>query len=477
MSSPINSTHILVFPFPAQGHMLPILDLTHQLLLHKNNLTITILVTPKNLPTLTPLLTTHPNSLHTLVLPFPPHPSIPSGVENVKELGVFGNLPIISALTKLRTPIIQWFRSHHNPPVAILSDFFLGWTQHLSRELNVSRIAFYSSGAFLTCVLNDLWKRIETVRALDVVDLPDLPGSPSFVADHVPTVIRMYRESNPDSEILKDGMIANTSSYGCVFNSFDALEGKYLEHLRRTTGNGRVWAVGPLLLTGDVVEKLDRVNPIPESGLDVLAWLDTCPKGSVIYVCFGSQKLLKKETIEALALGLEKSGARFIWVVKPASTEKMEQGYGSIPEGFEDRVKGRGLVIKGWSPQVAILSHSSVGGFLSHCGWNSVLESIAAGVMLLAWPMEADQYVNARLLVEDMNAAVRVWAGEKTIPDPDELAKTISQSMGEKGEERLRAKELRENALKAVGVGGSSFGSLDDLVKELGQLQLRPTCP
>lgn len=89
--------------------------------------------------------------------------------------------------------------------------------------------------------------------------------------------------------------------------------------------------------------------------------------------------------MEALAFGLEQSGIRFVWVVKSVSTEKMADGYGVIPDGFEDRVSGRGMVIKGWASQVLILSHPAVGGFLSlNCGWNSLLEGVVAGVMILA---------------------------------------------------------------------------------------------
>ncbi|XP_028112196.1 UDP-glycosyltransferase 89A2-like isoform X2 [Camellia sinensis] len=110
------------------------LDLTHQLALR--GITITILVTPKNLPILHPLLSTHhPSSIQTLVLPFPSHPSLPSGVENFTDIGNAGNLPMINALGQLHDPIIHWFKSHPSPPVAILSAFFLGWTLPLARQL------------------------------------------------------------------------------------------------------------------------------------------------------------------------------------------------------------------------------------------------------------------------------------------------------------------------------------------------------
>ncbi|KAB1224937.1 UDP-glycosyltransferase 89A2 [Morella rubra] len=459
--------HILVFPYPAQGHMLPLLDLTHQLSLR--GLSITILVTPKNLPTLTPLLSAQP-SIQTLVLPFPPNPNIPQGVENVKDLGFGGNLPIMVALRDLYDPILQWFRSHPSPPVAIISDFFLGWTLKLAHQLGIPRIAFYSSGAFLATVLEYLWRNAPTFpHDQPVVHLPDLPRSPSLKQEHLPSVFRVFKESNPEKEFLRDGMLANTSSWGCIFNSFSELEGEYLDHLKRVMGHPRVYAVGPLSLVG-INEGADRGNPDSDFATHVLTWLDGCPDGSVLYVCFGSQKLLNKQQMEALASGLEKSLIRFVWVVKTGTTQQVEEGYGVVPDGFEKRVEGRGIILKGWAPQVTILSHRAVGGFLSHCGLNSVLEGIVSGTMILGWPMEADQFVNARLLVEYMGVAVRVCEGANSVPDPAELGRVIVESLSGDSAKKVKAKELRDKAFEAVRDGGSSSSDLDGLVKELGQL-------
>ncbi|KAJ7953972.1 UDP-glycosyltransferase [Quillaja saponaria] len=453
--------HIFIFPYPAQGHILPMLDLTHQLAL--SGLSITVLVTPKNLPTLNSLLSIHP-LIQTLVLPFPSHPKLPAGVENVREVGSFGNIPIINALSKLQDPIIQWFTSHPSPPVAIISDFFLGWTSKIANQLGIPRFAFYSSGAFLASVLNHSWQNMKTVRSKAIVDFSDLPGVPSFKNEHLPSTIRLYRESDPDWEFVKDSSIANIFGWGCVFNSFEALEDPYLDYLTRTLGHQRVYGVGPLSLIGT---QMVAPNPHPGS-INVLTWLDGCPDGSVLYVCFGSQKLLNREQMEGLANGLERSGIRFVWVVKTGTAQEEAE---VIPDGFEDRVSGHGLVIKGWVQQVLILGHRAVGGFLSHCGWNSVLEGIVGGAMIIGWPMEADQFVNARLLVEDLGVAVRVCEGGETVPDSIKLGYEIAQAMSEKSPQKVRAKKLRDEAIAAVNYGGSSSRALNGLVKELVQLK------
>ncbi|TYH23230.1 hypothetical protein ES288_A04G192800v1 [Gossypium darwinii] len=414
--------HILVFPYPAQGHMLALLDLTHQLALR--GLTITILVTPKNLPFLSLLLSSHP-SITPLVFPFPSHLLIPPGVEHVKDLGNSGNLPIMVALGKLHDPLVEWFDSHSEPPVAIVSDFFLGWTQCLAIRLQIPRLTFYSSGAFV-------------VTSLSEIEFGNLPGSPVFKQEHLPSLFKLYKPSDPDLEMIKDGHVANTKSWGCFINSFEDLEAEYVH-------------VGPL-------------SSVSEMNDQVLTWLDRCPDGSVVYVCFGSQKLLRKEQIEALANGLEKSGTRFIWVVKSGTTQQQVEGFGVVPYGFEQRTAGQ---VGGFLSLWVVLKSQIKRGVEK---WNSVLEGIVAGVMILAWPMKADQFLNARLLVDNIGVAVRVCEGADSVPDSDELGRAIAEVMTEGGGMKANAKDLKEKALAAVSHEGSSMKDLDRFVEELGQL-------
>ncbi|MBA0631280.1 hypothetical protein Godav_003288 [Gossypium davidsonii] len=235
--------HILVFPYPAQGHMLPLLDLTHQLALR--GLTITILVTPKSLPFLSPLLSTHPSSITPLVFPFPSHPLIPQGVEHVKDLGNSGNLPIMAALGKLHDPLLNWFNSQTNPPVAIISDFFLGWTERLATQLQIPRLTFFASGAFVVSLCDYMWSNIEKLKSLSEIKLSHLPGSPVFKPENFPSLFKHYKQSDPDCEFVKDGILANTKSWGCVLNSFDALETEYIQWLKTYLGHNRVYSVGP----------------------------------------------------------------------------------------------------------------------------------------------------------------------------------------------------------------------------------------
>ncbi|XP_043700331.1 UDP-glycosyltransferase 89B2-like [Telopea speciosissima] len=470
MTIPCGGTHILVFPYPAQGHMLALLDLTHQLVIR--GLTITILVTPKNLPILNPLLSRHPSSIKTLILPFPSHPSVPAGVENVKDLPDNSFISaMVSALRQLHDPLLLWFRSHPSPPSAIISDLFLGWTHHLACQLNIPRIVFSPSGAAFVSLINCLWR--ETPQRDDPndpdfpVSFPKVPGSPIYPWRQLSFVYRSYVRGDPEWELIRDDYLANMASWGIVFNSFSELERDYLVHLEKDLGHDQVWAVGPLLPPDDdPTAPSERGGSNSISARDIISWLDKREENSVIYVCFGSQAVLSNEQIEALAVGLEQSGVHFIWCIKEATVGHVVGKYGVVPSGFEDRAAERGLVIRGWAPQVSILRHRAVGSFLTHCGWNSVLEGIVAGVALLAWPMTADQFADAKLL-EEVGVGMKVCEGAETVPNSVVLAKAMTESVSGKGSKREKAVELQKAALDAIKEGGSSSKDLDLFVKDL----------
>ncbi|KAF8378533.1 hypothetical protein HHK36_029876 [Tetracentron sinense] len=429
--------HILVFPYPAQGHIIPLLHLTHQLAIR--GLTITILVTPKNLPSLTPLLSQHP-SIQTLVLPFPPHPSIPPGVENSKDLPVNSFGFMMRTLSDLYYPILHWFQSHPSPPVAILSDMFLGWTHHLASQLGIPRIVFSSSGALFIAIVYSLWRDLPKRHDPNVlISFPNIPNSPIFPWSHLSSVYRSYVEGEPISEFIRDGFLANIASWGIVLNSFSELEGVYLDHLRKELGHDRVWAVGPLLPLHD-----DPSTPGPTERSDIQSWLDTCQDDSVIYACFGSQDVLTNEETEVVAGGLERSGVRFIWAVKEATAGHAAGEYGVVPTG-------RGRVFDSLRVELG------------------AGESLMAGVPLLAWPMGADQFANARLVVDELRVGLGVREGREIVPSSTELNRAINELMGENRLKNVRAMEVRRTAVEAIKEGGSSFIDLEGLVMDLSK--------
>ncbi|XP_051150688.1 UDP-glycosyltransferase 89B2 [Andrographis paniculata] len=463
------AVHVLVFPYPAQGHMIPLLDFTHHLAA-RCGVAVTVVVTPQNLRQLNPLLAAHPRSVTALVLPFPAHPAIPAGVENTVDLPAGGFRHMMVALEGLRHPIADWFRTHPSPPAAIISDMFLGWTNHLAAELGVPGYAFFPSGFFAISFIRSLWCQSPELKNGDdrntAVGFPEIPNSPIYPWWQLSPIFRSYVRGDPKSEFIKDSFLANfVKSHGLVGNTFYALEGVYSQYLKKVLGHNRVWAIGPVLPRSDPIH---RGGPSSISPDEILSWLDTCQDRSVVYICFGSQAVLTNKQMAELAAGLEKSTVKFILSVKAATQGHAAGMYGALPPGFDGRVAGRGLVIRGWAPQVLILRNTAVSAFLTHCGWNSVLESIAAGVPMLAWPMEADQFLNATLLVDQLGVAVRVCEGRETVLPAEDLVRFLEGTVGDEWSEKTaRAAALRKAAADAVSDGGSSVNDLEDFATEL----------
>lgn len=236
-----------------------------------------------------------------------------------------------------------------------------------------------------------------------------------------------------------------------------------------------MYPVGPIIQTGSN----SRVN-----GSECLRWLDTQPPNSVLYVSFGSGGSLSGDEINELALGLELSNLRFLWVNVKAPNDRATASYLSgpenehpenfLPKGFIERTRDRGLVMCSWAPQVEVLSHNATGGFLSHCGWNSILESVVNGVPMIAWPLFAEQRTNAAMLVDGLKVAMRAEVNENSgIVKKEEIAKVIKSLMeGEEGKEiRRRMKNLKEAAACAVMEDGSSTKTLSELALKWKKLR------
>ncbi|KAI3876272.1 hypothetical protein MKX03_028502 [Papaver bracteatum] len=480
--------------------MLPLLDLTHQLALR--GLIITVLVTPKNLPSAEPLLASHPTSIKTLVLPFPTTTAssssssssgscLPPGIEKLKDLPTSYIPSMIHAMGQLQESLLEWFQlqiqnSSSSPPTAILSDLFLGWTQNLAVRLDIVRVSFFPMSAHNLSIF-DYCKDPNHVFSASGV-----PTSPVFPIYQIHMLHHLYADDSPLWKVMQHNNSLNKASWGTVLNSFAELEEPFLNHLRKHYGgHGRVWGVGPLLPpiahhqkdSSESARK--RCGPRSICIEQVMSWIDSCTENhqSVLYVCFGSQIVLNRKQIDALAMGLEQSQVRFIWCVKeiPSSTSTGDEDIEIpvLPTGFEDRVAGQGLVIKGWAPQVDILSHQAVNTFLTHCGWNSVLEGLVAGVQLLLWPMINDHFMTAKLLETELGLEVKICEGADTIPNSTELARVIAESVPEDDQEgksrpqMIRAMEMGKMGLEAVKEGGSSFRNLDELVSNLNELGVK----
>ncbi|CAL5377411.1 unnamed protein product [Camellia sinensis] len=267
-------------------------------------------------------------------------------------------------------------------------------------------------------------------------------------------------------------MKAERTNYGIVINSFHELEPAYSEYYRKVVGR-RAWHIGPVSLCNrDDEDKACRGNQTSIDEHECLTWLASKKPNSVLYVCFGSLSNFSTAQLREIAMGLEASGQQFIWVVRK---EKTKEEW--LPEGFEKQLEGRGLIIWGWAPQVLILDHEAIGGFMTHCGWNSVLEGLTAGVPLITWPLFAEQFSNEKLVTDILKVGVAVGAQEwcqwpddtKIYVKREDIEKAAAQLMvGEEAEEmRSRAHAQGDMAKKAVAKGGSSYSDLSALIEEM----------
>ncbi|KAF3950021.1 hypothetical protein CMV_024171 [Castanea mollissima] len=362
--------NIVLFPFMAQGHIIPFVALALHIEQSKNY-TVTLVNTPLNIKKLRSSLPPN-SSINLLEIPFSSSDyGLPPNTENTDTLPYYQVIQLVEAGVSLKPSFKKLIENlteqQGNPPLCIIADIFFGWTASVAKELNVFHAIF--SGAASSIHVSQL---AITIKEADGANLVGLFG----------------------------------------------LLGRFF---------------------------------YPQKGKLVLA-----------------KKMMQ------LAMGLEASGKNFIWVVRPPIGFDLNSEFKAnewLPEGFEERIKGskRGLLVHNWAPQVDILSHKSVSTFLSHCGWNSVLEALSQGVLIIGWPMAAEQFFNVKLLEEELGVCVELARGKSCEIRHEDIVEKIELVMNEtkKGNEmRRRACEVMEmikNAMKdEEGFRGSSVKALDD---------------
>ncbi|OVA02987.1 UDP-glucuronosyl/UDP-glucosyltransferase [Macleaya cordata] len=272
-------------------------------------------------------------------------------------------------------------------------------------------------------------------------------------------------------------------SQGIIVNSFESLEPRPIKAISDglcvpDVPTPQIYYIGPLIASTDGDGRSGAGGGAADEESECLDWLDSQPSRSVVFLCFGSLGLFSASQLKEMAVGLEKSGERFLWVVRNPPTKDQTKRFLAppepdldvlLPDGFLDRTRDRGLVVKSWAPQVAVLSHKSVGGFVTHCGWNSVLEAVCAGVPMVAWPLYAEQRLNKAVLVEDMKLALPMDESEDGFVSVAVVEKRVSELLDDSDEAgraiRERVMVMSEAAKVAMSEGGSSRRALDELAK------------
>ncbi|KAF8014055.1 hypothetical protein BT93_H0021 [Corymbia citriodora subsp. variegata] len=454
---PVNDIHVLVLAHPSQGHVNPMLQFSKRLA--SNGLKVTFLIP---ISTKKSLNLVNSCSIHVEY--------ISDGYDHVEA----DKLNLVESLEHFGVSVSQslsdFIQKHQscqkNPAKVLIYDAFDRWALDVALEHGMHGAAFFTQSCVVSWIYHLAHKGTlkfpvevadEQGRVLSdppVMSVLGMNDFPSFLVevDHYPGALKLILElfSNlPKAKWL-------------LFNTFTELE----EELVNWMGNEwSMMTVGPTIpsvymdkrLEDDTDYGLSLFKPEAEA---CLRWLDSKPPGSTVYISFGSVASLGEDQMEELVSGLRSMKSHFLWVVRESEEKNLPRNF--IQElGSDDDSKG--LVVR-WCNQLQVLSHGSVGCFMTHCGWNSTLEGLSLGVPMVAMPQWTDQPTNATFIAEVWKVGLRIRANEQGLVTGEEIESCVNEIM-----EGGRGKEIRENSLRwkemaklAVDEGGSS----DKMIRE-----------
>lgn len=254
---------------------------------------------------------------------------------------------------------------------------------------------------------------------------------------------------------------------GNIYNTTRAIESPYMELIERISDSQKCWALGPFNPLA-IEKKSDKGRHFS------LEWLDKQEPKSVIYISFGTTTAFTEAQIREIAIGLEQSEQKFIWVLRDADKGDVFNGETrrvELPKEFEERIEGTGLIVRTWAPQLEILSHPATGGFMSHCGWNSCMESITMGVPIAAWPMHSDQPRNTVLITEVLKVGlvVKDWARRNEMETASDIENAVRRLMATKEGNAMRKKatNLKYAVRRSMDEGGVSRVEMDAFIAHI----------
>ncbi|XVE87262.1 hypothetical protein DITRI_Ditri18aG0102600 [Diplodiscus trichospermus] len=425
--------HAALLASPGMGHIIPVMELGKRMVTH-HDFHVTLFVVGIDHASASLLKSPKPNNFDIVALP---SVDISGLLDPNARIVAKLLMTMRESLPSLRSAIAAMkFR-----PTALVVDLFGADAFAIADEFGMLRYLFDTSTAWLLAVT--LYSSSNDKRVL-------------------------YSSSNDKRVIFNDHVKGKRPLEvpGCKPLRFEDT----LDSLINIFDGFQILGTGLTKIDGILINTWDDLDPQPLKHLGMMiTWGESLSGGA-----------LSAKQITELAWGLEQSQQRFICVVRPPAgnatgdyftigkNEREDDTPDYLPEGFFTRTKDIGLVIPRWAPQAQILSHPSVGGFLSHCGWNSTLESISNGVPMIAWPLYADQKMNAAMLTEDWGIAVQPKVSPtEGIIGRVEVEKMVRKIMVDKEGHamRNRVKELNNSPQKALSKGGSSYNFLSQVAK------------
>ncbi|KAL6840681.1 hypothetical protein ACP4OV_029545 [Aristida adscensionis] len=465
-----SSPTVMLIPFCVPGHLTSMVEAGRRLLGSASvNMSLTMLLTPMKMGEIADLTRREAESSLDIRFHHLPAAELPDDWR--------GGEDFMTRFMQLHAPQVREAISGLATPVAaVVVDYFGTTLFDVTRELELPVYVYFTSAASMLALMLRL-PALDGEVAGDLEEMDaavDVPGMPPVPAAVMPTPL-LRKDPNYAWLVYHGDRFMEAA--GIIVNTVAELEAPVLEAIaegRCVLGRRApaIYPIGPVL----------SFKPPGTQRHECVRWLDEQPPASVVLLCFGSMGgSFPEPQVQEIAGGLERSGHRFLWVLRgpppagsPYPTDaEIDQ---LLPEGFLERTRERGLVWPWWAPQKEILEHPAVGGFVTHCGWNSTLESLWHGVPLVPWPLYAEQHLNAFQLVSMMGVAVAMAVDRKrdNFVAAAELERAVKALMdgGEEGRKvREKATEAKAACRKAVEEGGSSYASLQKLARELSQDQ------
>ncbi|KAJ7518017.1 hypothetical protein O6H91_21G051000 [Diphasiastrum complanatum] len=492
----LSDSHVLLLAYPAQSHVLALLGFAK--LLASKGIAVTYVCAQHRISKLQQDHLHPSSSLGPLIRLVGLPERVPLGDVGIDE-GLGSRIRIREVAKHMKDDFVQLLQKQHGDVVAagrtqahdfaapssVISDGFLHWACDVATKFQLTHYFFFPCPASTLSIMLNLPLLISQghvpVASSAEPQLVNLPGLPPFWNKDLPDFVRqghnedslhsLPRLKDCASKLIEAETILINTTYEIEANVIDALQFKdgFLQTKRQ------ILTVGPVL-PDEILNDLSLLHSLTEKQEhdtdQCLRWLNSKTARSVLYVSFGSIYIPCIEEIHELALGLEASSCAFLWVLRrPPSTSCSSFPVSNLlPEGFQSRLKNRCFIVSPWAPQLRILSHPSVAGFLTHCGWNSIFESISLGVPLIAYPQFAEQDLNCRMIVDHLRVGLELRKHENAlIIGREEVEGVVKLLMeGEEGSEvKKNTAHAKDIIRRSVKKGGSSFENVQTFVREL----------
>ncbi|XP_073060180.1 UDP-glycosyltransferase 86A1-like [Primulina eburnea] len=462
--------HAIIFPLPYQGHINPFVNLAIKLA--SKGLTVTFVHAEHIHHTLTKSNTDKETDLFSAVRKSGldiRYSTITDGFpvefDRLLHLDEYWRSLLNDFPARVDEFIGNMIGSADSTPVSVLiADSFFAWSPGIARKYDLVNVSFFTQPA-LVFTVGFHWDIVTQnghfpVKGNNEEEIKYVPGVDSISTKDL---MSYFKEEEIETVVHKAVFAAfhEMSKADFVLHyTVQELESKTLDTLSK---NQPTYAIGPVYSFTNRPETT-RVAKSLRSESDCAKWLDSKPPGSVLYVSFGSVVQTSKHVIQEIAYGLLLSEVNFLWV---AREDILKSGDSDIfPDGFQDEIKGKGLIVP-WCDQIMVLSNRGVGGFVTHCGWNSTLESMWCGVPMICNPVAYDQPTNRKLVVEDLKIGINLSDGEPI--RREEVAEKIRGFMSGSASQGLRdqAEKVKKILHYASDNGGSSERNLDKFIEDL----------